>query len=140
MPTKAPMKADETKKKRLRLAENSTTFKLAELKKKKQKQEIEELLHEAQTLLPKVEAAKPAEVRLKEIRLKLFEYAVDNDTNGFRDDRIAFQYSGMQKRSMLSSTKLLEHGVSLETINACYVDSDEWPDVKFVLFDTPPRR
>ena len=138
MPTKAPMNTtnDDGKKKRLRLAEKSTTFKLAELKKKKQKQEIETLLAEAEALVPQVKAAEPSEARLKEIRLKLFEYAVDNDTNGFRDDRIAFQYSGMRTKRILSNTKLLEHGVSLEVINDCYVESDEWPDVKFVLFDS----
>jgi hypothetical protein len=135
MPVKTPLSQPTDKRKRLYLAEKSTIFPVENIRKSKKREEISTLLHEASILKPQFDAA---EERLKEIRAKLFEYAADLDTNGFRTRRIAFSFNGLKTRRSLSPALLLEHGVSIETLNECYTVSDEYPDVKFMLFDESP--
>lgn len=131
---KAPMTtaAPTEPRSRLRLAEKSNVYDLAGVRKKKVRDEIASLLTEA---VPLKSAYDECEDRLRAIRARLFELAAELDTNGFKDDQIAFQYNGLRTRKTLSQIKLLENGVPIETIEASYTESDEYPDTKFVVFD-----
>lgn len=128
---KTPVDSTSSRK-RIRLSQNSTTYDIASLKKKKLREEIQTLLEEAERLKPLEDNAKK---RLTVLREKLTQYAIDLDTNGFRTDKLAFQFGGIKTKRTLSPTLLIESGVDVETLNACYLESDEYADTKFVMFD-----
>ena len=105
------------------------------IKQLKIRNEVAKLLNEAASSKPLMDKT---EARLKEIRSRLAELATDLDVKGFKTPQIGFYYNGMRTRRTLSNTKLLEAGVSLETINACYVESDEFQDTSMSLFTPKP--
>ena len=75
------------------------------------------------------------EEELSKVRDRLGAIAVAYDMPGFRHGLHSFEYRGWQTRSSLSKEKLLSLGVTAETIDAAYVGSKPFLDMRISPFD-----